>query len=373
MYLPAFPQLTRDFHASASSVQLTLTACLVGLVVGQLTAGALSDALGRRTPLIVGLAAYVGASLLCALAPSIAALVALRFVQGATGAAGIVTSRAVVRDLYSGADAARFFSLLMLVNGLAPALAPTVGGQVLRVTSWRGVFVVLACMGAVLLVAVVLGLRETLPPERRHEGGLPQTGRVLLALVRNRIFVGYALGLGLSLGGMFAYIAGSPFVLQDIHGLSPQLFAVAFGANAAGIIVCSQANGLLVRRYGPRRLLRIALVVGSTGAVSLLAVILAGVGLVGILPTLFVFASSMGFIIPNATALALADHPHVAGSASALLGVTQYAVGAAAAPLVGIAGTRSAVPMGAVIAVLAVTALTACTVLTRKPARARAA
>ena len=363
MYLPAFPQLTRDFHASASSVQLTLTACLVGLVVGQLGVGALSDAVGRRVPLLVGLSAYVGASLLCAAAPSVAILVVLRFVQGAAGAAGIVIARAVVRDMHSGAAAARFFSLLMLVNGLAPILAPVLGGQLLRVTTWRGVFVVLAAIGVLLAAAAAAGLRETLPPARRHAGGVGETVRTFGHLLSDRGFLGHALACGLAFGAMFAYISGSPFVIQDIYGASPQLFSVMFAGNALGLVLASQVNRALLRRLEPRAILRAATAAQALAGLVLLAVVAAGAGVWPIVALLFVVVSSLGLIFPNATALALADHPYVAGSASGLLGVLQFIVGAAAAPLVGVGGTGTALPMALTIAVLGTGGVLSATVL----------
>jgi DHA1 family bicyclomycin/chloramphenicol resistance-like MFS transporter len=221
MYLPGLPQLGRELHASASATQLTLTACLAGLALGQLVAGPLSDRLGRRRPQLAGVALYAGASLLCALSPSIGVLILLRFVQGAAGAAGIVIGRAVVRDLYEGDAAARLFSSLMLVGGVAPILAPVIGGQLLQVTDWRGIFVVLAGLGAALLAAAVFFLPESLPPERRSSDGLPGTGRALRLLAADRRFTGYALTSGFVMGAMFSYIAGSPFVLQEIYGLSP--------------------------------------------------------------------------------------------------------------------------------------------------------
>jgi DHA1 family bicyclomycin/chloramphenicol resistance-like MFS transporter len=357
MYLPGLPSLTRDFGASASQVQLTLSACLLGLAVGQTIAGPLSDARGRLRPLLVGLTAYALASLLCVFAPSVYALVALRFVQGFAGAAGIVIARAIVRDLYSGAAAARYFSLLMLVNGLAPILAPIFGGLLLRYTSWRGVFVVLTIIGALLLLAAATGLSETLPVERRQTGGVRATLITFRQLLANRSFVGYSLSCGFAFAALFAYISGSPFVLQDIYGLSPQLFGVMFGTNALGLVIASQVNGQLVGRVPLKRLLLAGLIATASGGVVLLLVVSSGIGLVGILPSLFVVVSSMGFVMPNATALALSDHPRIAGSASALLGVMQYAIGAAAAPFVGAFGVKTALPMAVVIAGLGVSGL----------------
>jgi len=357
MYLPALPALTGDLSTGAMQAQLTLTACVAGLAAGQAVAGPLSDALGRRRPLLAGLALYAAASLLCAAAPTVEALIALRLVQGAAGAAGIVIARAIVQDLYDGVAAARFFSVLMLVNGLAPILAPVLGGQLLRVVPWPGVFAVLAGIGVALFLGSLLGLRETLPPGNRETGGLRATARTFRALLGDRTFVGYALAIGLAFAAMFTYISGSPFVLQDVYGLSPQAFSLAFGVNSLGIVAAGQAGGALAGRVPLRTLLAAGLAVVAAGGLGLLAAVLAGAGLPGVLPALFLVAAGQGLILPNATALALAGRPpRVAGSASALLGVAQFALGGAAAPLAGIAGPGTAVPMAVSIAVLAVLA-----------------
>jgi MFS transporter, DHA1 family, multidrug resistance protein len=362
-YLPGLPKLTSDFGASASSGQLTLTACVLGLGFGQLAAGPLSDRFGRRPPLLAGLALYCAASVACAVAPSVSVLVGLRLVQGLSGGAGIVISRSIVRDLRSGVAAARLFSVLMLVVGVVPVLAPVVGGQLLHVVSWRGLFFVLAGIDAVILAATVLSLRETLPRERRQQGGDTVSG--FRELLRDRLFLAYALVLGLAFAEMFSYIAGSSFVLEDLYGLSPQLYGGLFGLNALGIVACSQLNRALVGRVSPEQLLGTAVVAGATAGTMLLAVVLAGVGLAGILPCLFVVVASIGLVIPNAAALALTGYPHAAGSASALLGLAQFAFGGLAAPLVGAAGRGTAVPMALVIALFGGAALAA-TVLARR-------
>jgi MFS transporter, DHA1 family, multidrug resistance protein len=371
MYLPGLPAMARSFHASASEAQITLTACLVGLALGQLLAGPLSDRLGRRRPILLGVAAYSAASLCCALAPSVHVFTALRLVQGLAGAAGIVISRAAVRDLYSGVEAARFFSVLMLVNGLAPILAPVIGGQLLKITSWRGVFVTLAAIGVLILVGAATGLPETLPPERRRGDGLRATVATMRALLRDTVFVGYALACGLSFAAMFSYIAGSPFVLEDIYGISPQVFSAVFAANACGIVAASQVNRRLLAHSSPRALLRLALLAGAAGGIALLTVVLiGGLGVWAVLMPLFVVVSSVGIVMPNSTALALSDHPDAAGSASALLGMLQFVIGAGVAPLVGVAGKHSAVPMALMIALLGVGALVAMGLLTRRRAPA---
>ena len=366
MYLPALPALGREFGAGASQIQLTLSAFLFGLALGQMVAGPLSDSLGRRRPLLIGLMAYAAASLACVVAPSVPVLVALRFVQGATGAAGVVIARAIVRDLYSGVAAARYFSLLMLVSGLAPILAPIFGAQVLRFTTWHGVFVILAILGVLLVLAVATMLRETLAPPDRHSGGIGATFRAFGRLLADRSFVGYALAGGLAFAAMFAYISGSPFVLQGIYGVSPQTFSLMFGLNAFGLITMSQVNGRLVGRLAPRRLLLMGLTSQTIGGLLLLAGVAAGdIGLVGVLPALFIVVASLGFVGPNATSLALTNHPRSAGSASGLLGVLQFAIGALVAPLVGLSST-SALPMALVIAACACGALASYLLLARR-------
>jgi DHA1 family bicyclomycin/chloramphenicol resistance-like MFS transporter len=354
MYLPALPEITRSLHAEDAAVQLTLTAVVAGLALGQLVAGPLSDRIGRRRPLMIGLLSYSAASLLCALAPSVLALTGLRFLQGLTGGAGIVIGRAVVRDLYSGAAAAKLFSSLMLVTGLAPILAPVIGAQVLRFTAWQGIFVVLAGLSLAIVTLATVALPETLPPERRDRGGLAGTLQTMRGLLTQRSFLGYALTAALAFGALFAYISGSPFVFQDIYGLSPQAFSLAFGVNGLGLVAGSQINAHLVGRYGPAYLLRRALLVITTSAATLLAVVLIGdLGVWPVIITTFLVMSSLSFVMPNSTALALADHAKVAGTASALLGVVQFLVGGLAAPLVGLGGTGSAVPMAAVMLSLA--------------------
>jgi MFS transporter, DHA1 family, multidrug resistance protein len=360
MYLPAFPEIAGDLGTSASQVQLTLTACVAGLALGQLLIGPLSDRLGRRGPLMAAMLTYAAASILCSLAPSVPVLIALRFVQGLAGAGGIVISRAVVRDLHSGVAAVRLFSSLMLVTGLAPILAPLAGGQVLSFTSWRGIFVVLAVLSALIAVLVLLGLGETLPRERRSRHGIGRTLQIMRGLLRDRWFLGHALAGGLGFGALFAYIAGSPFVLQGIYGVSPQLYSVLFAVNGLGLIAGSQVNARLVGRYGPGRLLRAGLLTIAGSASVLLAVVVAGgLGVWAVLLPMFVIVSSLSFVLPNSTALALADHAEVAGTASALLGVLQFLTGAVVAPLVGAAGTESAVPMAAIMTATALAALLA--------------
>jgi DHA1 family bicyclomycin/chloramphenicol resistance-like MFS transporter len=350
MYLPALPKLTRDLAAGPSLVQLTLTACMIGLAAGQVIAGPISDMWGRRRPMFAGIAIYTVASLACVVAPNVELLVALRLIQGVSGAACIVISRAVVRDMHDGPAAARFFSLLMLVNGIAPVAAPVIGAQVLRFTPWRGVFGVLALLG-VLMTVSMLGLRETLPPAERHAGGLRAAVQTFGRLCADRVFMGYALAGGFAFAAMFAYISGSPFVVQNIYGLSPQTYSLIFAVNSLGIVAFGQVSGLLAGRVRLIVLLASGLGISLLGGLLLLVAVFGGLGLPGVLPALFLVVSAIGLTLPNSTALALTGRPaNVAGSASALFGLLQYVVGAVAAPLVGLAGSRSATPMAVVIA-----------------------
>jgi DHA1 family bicyclomycin/chloramphenicol resistance-like MFS transporter len=367
MYLPGWPDIQRTLESSASAVQLTLTSFLLGIAAGQLVAGPLSDRFGRRTPLLAGVAGFVAASALCAVSPSIAVLVVLRFVQGFAGGAGIAVGRAVVRDLGSGDDAARNFSLLILINNIGPIVAPVVGGQLLHVTDWRGIFVVLAAIGLVLLVVAARAVPETLAFAGRTTGGLGAMSAALREVGSDRAFLGYALSSGLTFSAMLAYIAGSSFVLQDIYGLSPQAFGAVFALNGLGLVVCTQVNRRLIGRFTPHSLLFAGMVISTVGAATLCIAVATGDAPLGaILPAFFLLVASLGLVQPNSTTLAMAPHPHVAGSASALLGVLQSSGGALVAPLVGIAGTTSAVPLAIVIAALTAGAWLSLT-LTRTP------
>ncbi|GAA3996560.1 multidrug effflux MFS transporter [Streptomyces sp. NBC_01352] len=361
MYLPALPEVTRSLNAPAATVQLTLTACLLGMALGQLVVGPMSDRWGRRRPLLAGLAVYVVATALCALAPTVELLVVFRLAQGLAGAAGIVIARAVVRDLHDGMAMARFFSTLMLISGVAPIVAPLIGGQILRVTDWRGVFVVLTVVGALLAVVVWTKLPETLAPAERHSGGVGEALRAMRGLLADRGFSGYMLTGGFSFAALFAYIAASPFVIQEIYGASPQTFSLLFGVNSVGLVIVGQINGkVLVGRVSLDRVLAVGLVIVILASAALLLMALGVFGEVGLAPVaaaLFVLMSAMGITLPNTQALALMRVKHAAGSASALLGTSSFLIGAIASPLVGIAGERTAVPMAVVQLAAAVVAL----------------
>ncbi|WP_030932259.1 multidrug effflux MFS transporter [Streptomyces sp. NRRL S-646] len=361
MYLPSLPEVTNSLHAPAATVQLTLTACLLGMALGQLVAGPMSDRWGRRRPLLIGLVAYVVSTVLCAFAPTVELLVAFRLAQGLAGAAGIVIARAVVRDLYDGVAMARFFSTLMLIGGVAPIVAPLIGGQILRVTDWRGVFVVLTVVGTVLTAAVWAKLPETLPGAERHGGGVGEALHSMRRLLADLPFTGFMLAGGFAFAALFAYISASPYVIQEIYGASPQTFSLLFGLNSVGLVAVGQINGkLLVGRVRLDRALGVGLLVVIAAATALLLMSTGVFGKVGLAPVaaaLFVLMSAMGVTLPNAQALALMRTKHSAGSASALLGTSSFLIGAVASPLVGIAGEHTAVPMAVVQLAAALVAL----------------
>jgi len=354
-YLPGLPELARDFGASPSAAQVTVTTYLLGLALGQLLSGPLSDVHGRRRPLVAGMAVFTVTTLACSLAPSLSVLAGMRLVQGTSAAVGVAVGRAIVRDLYAGAAGARYLSRLMIVIGLAPILAPILGGQLLRVTSWRGVFVALSVLGLALTAVGARLLPETLPRERRRAGGLRVTLETFARLLGERRFVGFVLIVGLGGGAMIGYVAGSSFVLQDVYGASPQLYGVLFGLNAVFLVVGAQVNAHLLASRSPRSLLRVGLVMLVVAGAALVVIVsLPTASLATVVAPLMLQMASWSFVQANALALALTDHPEVAGTAAALLGVSQYAFGAVAAPLVGLGGSDTALPMALVIAACAV-------------------
>lgn len=350
MYLPALPELQRDLGASASLAQLTLSACLLGLASGQLVAGPLSDTMGRRKPVLIGMVAFTVMSLLCSIAPNIGVLILFRFLQGFAGASGVVISRAVIRDLHTGVRASQMFSLLVLANGIGPILAPTIGGAILLSTDWRGIFTVLVALGLVLLTVAWRFLPETNHFDARSTAGVRDTLSAFGTLLKDRLFIGYCLVMGMGMATMFAHVAGSSFVLQNIYDMSEQGFAIAFGVIAVGYIVMSQANARIISRVPMRTMLIFGVGFNLVGALIVFSVVnLLHLGMWALLVGLFLVAMSNGFIGPNITALALNGYPHMAGSAAAVLGLLTFAGGAIVSPLVGIAGDHTAVPQSVVI------------------------
>jgi DHA1 family bicyclomycin/chloramphenicol resistance-like MFS transporter len=343
MYLPALPTITRELETTSAAVQLTLTGTLVGLALGQLVLGPLSDAFGRRLPLLAGTALHVLASLLVLVAPNLAVLGALRVLQGVGTAAGAVIAIAIVRDLYDGRAAATMLSRLFLVLGAAPVLAPTIGGELLRFTSWRGIFAFLAVYGVLMIVVGYRALPETLPPERRQSSGVRGTLRGYRSLFRDRVYVGLVLVAGLTMAGLFSYVSGSAFVYQEQFGLDEQQFGLLFGAGAFWLIAATQLNPVLLRRWSPAQVLVAGTVAGAVagGTLVLLAATATG-GLWAVAGTLWAVLFACGLALPNAPALALSRHGEAAGTAAALLGAIQFGVGAVVSPVVGLLGNDAA-------------------------------
>ncbi|GAB3993327.1 multidrug effflux MFS transporter [Nocardioides marmoraquaticus] len=370
LYLPVLPALTADLGATTSAAQLTVTACLIGLALGQLVAGPLSDRFGRRRPLLIGVAAFVVASLLCAVAPTVTALVVARFVQGLAGAVGIVIAQAAGRDLYTGSRLLRYYGRLTVLGGLAAVVGPVVGGQLARVTDWRGTFVFLALLGLVLLVASAALLRETLPESRRRGGGVVESVSSMGHLLRDRKLVAAVLVTGLSNAALFAYLSGATFVLQDIYGLTPQGYSYAFALNSAGFMVFGFLGSRVADLWSVRGTLVVGLALVLIGSVGVLATALGDLPLAAMVVSLFLLVSGVATSTPPATTLALEDHPEQAGAAAALLGSARFAFGGVTAPVVGIAGAATAVPLGVVVTVAAVLAGAACLLLPRTSTRA---
>lgn len=350
MYLPGFPDIADDFNARASLVQMSLTACLIGLAAGQVIVGPLSDSHGRRKPLLIGISLFAVSSLLCAISPNIAAFIAARFLQGLTASAGIVLSRAVVRDVFSGKELTKFFALLMVINATAPMIAPMTGGALLLIpfASWKSIFYFLSFLGLFITIVIYFRLKETLPPEKRVPSSIGNSVKSMGGLFRDRSFIGYALIVGFIHGGSFAYVSGTPFVYQGIYGVSPQVFSILFGINGLAIITGSFLIGRLAGVIPERSLLRTAVGIAvSATSFLLIMTIIKGPLFMLVIP-IFIYMTSMGMIITSSFTLAMKNQGHRAGSASAVIGMLPLVLGSAVSPLVSIDET-TAVPMGAIL------------------------
>nr|WP_306238835.1 MULTISPECIES: multidrug effflux MFS transporter [unclassified Ornithinimicrobium] len=349
IYLAAFPTIVTDLQTTDAAVQLTLTATLIGLAIGQLLIGAVADVIGRRRPLLFALSAYVLVSVVIALSSSLEALLVLRFVQGLTAASGMVLANAMVRDLYDGAQMATFISRLFLIVGVAPILAPTLGAQFLHFGTWRTIFWGLAVFGLILVSVALFLAPETLPRERRRRGGVLPALQSYGVLLSNRRFVGLMLTAGAAMGALFAYISSATFIFQDLYGMSTQEYALVFAAGAGSLTIASQANGFLVQRVHPVRILRVVLPTAVLISGLLLVAALLDLGVVAIIAGVVLVLGATGFVMPNAPVIALHDHAERAGSAAALLGAGNFIFGALIAPITGAFDTNSAVPMAAVM------------------------
>lgn len=356
MYLPSLPEMMDDFHVSPSVIQLTLTASMAGMAIGQIFAGPVSDEMGRKRPLIFSMAVFALSSLGCILSPSISIFLVFRLIQGFFGGAGIVICRAIARDICKGPALTRFYSMLMLVNGFAPIIAPVIGGQILRFAPWECIFVLLVAVGFILMgCAIIMG--ETLPTRRRVEGGILGSLRGMGGLFTQKYFMGHCIMQCFAFAAFFGYISGSSFVFQNVYGVSPQAFSLIFGINGIGLML----NGLIVGRmagtYADWKILRAVDSIAVIGSLCLLAAFLLELPLPVVIILLFITVSTVAGMGTSSFSLAMQSQGRNAGSASALIGFFSMISGAAMAPVVGIAGSHTAIPMGIVMVVGEVGAL----------------
>ncbi|MGN8246618.1 multidrug effflux MFS transporter [Cellulomonas soli] len=357
IYLPSLPEVARDLHTSSTAAQLTMTGMLIGAAVGQLVVGPLSDRFGRRRPVLVGVAAHIVTSLLCMVAPTIGLLIGLRTAQGFFNASASVVAMAVIRDRFVGSTASRLLSRLMLVIGVAPLFAPSIGGLIAGQAGWRAVFGALALFGAGLWVVVWRRLPETLPVANRRHGGLRTALGGYGRLVRDRHFVALALLPSLGVAVLMSYVVASPFVLREGYGLSSAQFSVLFAVNGLGLVGGAQVNAALVRRVSPIRIVRVVQPLSVTLTLVLLLLALTGAGgLPALLVVLWAILALVNFVPPNASALALSRHGQIAGTAAAFIGALQAGVSGVISPLSGLLG-GDAVAMALVMVVAAAAGL----------------
>jgi DHA1 family bicyclomycin/chloramphenicol resistance-like MFS transporter len=352
MYLPALPTLAQAFSADTAEVQRTLATFFLGFALGQALYGPVADRFGRKPPLYAGLVLFALASAACALAASVEALTVLRFIQAIGACSGAVIARAMVRDLFEPQETARIYSALMLVMGVAPILAPLLGGYLLLWFGWEAIFWLLTALAITSGAAVALRLPETHDRSTAHSLSLGSVLERYAGLLADRHFMGYALSGGMNAAGMFAYIAGSPFVFIELHRVAPEHFGWIFGTNAAGLILASQVNGRILHRFGADRILRLGNLLQTVAGLALLLSAATGLGgFLGIAVPLFVYVGCVGLVSPNAIALAMAPHGAQAGAASALVGTLQFSIAAIAATAVGAIHQQSALPMAMIVAI----------------------
>ncbi|KQM82701.1 multidrug effflux MFS transporter [Agromyces sp. Leaf222] len=349
LYLPAFPVLQDELGVSAAAVQLTLTGTMVGFGLGQLIVGPWSDKVGRRLPLILATMLHIAASVGAAFAPDIVWLSAFRLLQGFGAAAGGVVAMAMVRDLFGGKPLVRMLSRLALVNGLAPVLAPVIGSQLLNVMDWRGIFVVLAIYGVVVVLAVAFLIIETLPESRRHVAGHSSLRDRYAALFRDRVYLGAAIIGGMTFTGLFGYLSTSSFLFQEVYAFTAQQYGILFAVNSVGVIIGVQTSSRLMRgRVAPQWILAITTIVHLAMAVAIMVLDSSGAGFWGTAIPLWIYILACGFSFPAVQVLALAHHGAEAGTAASLLGALNFGLAGLISPLIGLMGVGSAVPMAIV-------------------------
>jgi DHA1 family bicyclomycin/chloramphenicol resistance-like MFS transporter len=369
MYVPAFPSVAGDLSATATQVQLTLTTFFVGMALGQLIGGPFSDRYGRRRLLVASVAVMAVASVVCALTPSIGVMMAARFVQGFAGGWAMVIGRAVIVDLARGAQLVRVLNVIAGVGGIAPIAGPLLGAVVLQLSGWRMSFWAVAALGAAMVVAVLVAVPESLPPQRRHGGGLRTVASAGRQVLARRRYVGYVLVSGSGMGAVFAYVATSAFVLQSMNGLSPVAYSIDFAANAAGMTVAALVAARLAGRVATRRVILAGLLAALAAGVAMLAGALwLGTPLPLVIVCFFVLMTAQGLIGPNGGALASAEVPEHPGTGSAVLGFVTWVAAGVIAPIAGLGGQDTAVPMA--LLMIACTVLSLIGLVLARPATA---
>jgi DHA1 family bicyclomycin/chloramphenicol resistance-like MFS transporter len=349
MYLSSFPQIMKFFNTNASMVQASLTSALLGLSLGQIIIGPLSDVHGRRKPLLFSMILFFISSIGCAFSPNVEVFIVLRFIQGFSASAGLVIARAIVRDVYNGVELTKFFALLTTITSVTPLISPLAGSAVISFTSWVGVFIFTGIVGIYLTIMAVWKIGETLPMDQRVASNFKELLKNYKILLRSGTFIGYALVSGILLAGVFAYISGSPFIYQKIYGVTPQMFSILFALNGISLMLGAQLVKRLAGRMTGRNIFLIGLALSFITSILVLIVVLAHAPLFTLVISLFLFNSSIGIIGPISFTLAMESQGHIAGSASALIGILPFLLGAVTSPLVGLAGEYSAIPLGVII------------------------
>lgn len=359
MYLPALPVIQQHLHTTASLTQLTITTCLLGLALGQLIVGPYSDKIGRRKPLLLGLILFAITSIIAATSQNITILVIIRLLQGLAGSAGLVISRAIARDLYTGKKLTSFFSLLMAVNGIFPIISPILGSFILKFTSWRGIFVILTIIGLFLFLLVLMTLPETnqIMPGKSQSNTSDSTKKILKNLIFDKFFLSYALIQGFISGAMFCYISGSSFVLQNLFGLSSNMFSLVYAINGLGIVIMSQLSSRISDTFSEQTGLKLGVYLALFGSLLLTSSLFISNSLLLVLISLFLIVSMVGIVNTTAFSLAMQKQGQHAGSASAILGVGMNLVGSILSPFVGIMGDHSYIPMTILILLCEICAL----------------
>ena len=356
LYLPALPIMPGELNTTASNIQMTIGIMTFGVAVGQLFGGPISDTMGRKLPLIVGNLLCVISGIICAFAPSIEILLLGRFLQGLTGSVGVVIAKAIARDFASGQELTKLFALLMMVNGLAPVLAPLIGGQLLLFTTWCVIFVILAVFSAILLIGSLL-FRESLPKEKRVTGGVGVAVKNYITLIKDKPFLGQTLIQLFAFGGFFAYISGSSFVYQNIFQLSAQEFSYLFGINSCGIILASAISGRVSNVITSRQILTFSLWELTIGSLLFLVAMIFEWSLIPVTTILFFTVCTVSLFGSASFSMAMTNYGKMAGSASAILGFASMFAAGIVSPLVGIGGDHTGVPMGITMLVCAVLSL----------------